>query len=335
MAEYINDTGAYDQDALFSGVKATDYDYSEANEIVWFSGTGTSSTGLTLPDSPFIVYEVYEPDSYTNNLTGGTTVQGTKEFTTDVGTVATTIAAWKTAYDTATAFTTYKVKATHYKGSDLADVYDGDEATDFGTATGTDIDFTGHSAVWLIEDDLFAPASFVGWISYLNWDDAANEPSGYSVNMCTAHDDAGMPTSFVDSDGTTISGMDAAIAVTFSGIANGGTTYNCLTDDELALRSAFNSVAGDDEVTFVLPSGTYTFTALSTINSTSTTRNTTMVLEGSSKTVDSSNNNTVSRCLEWTGITSDGSTPLSLLVSGTANSQTAGYLSAIKIEKTA
>ena len=60
-----------------------------------------------------------------------------------------------------------------------------------------------------------------------------------------------------------------------------------------------------------------------------------MILDGSSKTVDSSNNNTVSRCLQWTGVTSDGSTPLPLLVSGTANSQSAGYLTALTIEKTA
>lgn len=156
MAEYINDTGAYDQDALFSGTKATDYDYSETNEIVWFSGTGTASTGFSLPDSPFIIFEVYEPDSYTNNLSGGVIVHAIKEFTTDVGTVATTISDWKTAYDTASPFTTYKLKATHYKGSDLADVYDGDESTAFGTATDVDGDFTAHSAVWVMGDDLFS-----------------------------------------------------------------------------------------------------------------------------------------------------------------------------------
>ena len=162
MAEYIDDIGPYDQDALFSGTKATDYDYSVTNEIVWFSGTGTASTGFTLTDSPFIVFEVYEPDSYTNNLTGGNIVHGKKEFITEVGTIATTLSDWKTAYDAATPFTTnYKIKATHYKGSDLADVYFANKTEGFsltgGTEEGvTDGAFTEHGSEWVMSDDLFS-----------------------------------------------------------------------------------------------------------------------------------------------------------------------------------
>lgn len=172
MAEYINDIGPYDQDAQFSGTKSTDYDYSETNEIVWFSGTGTASTGFTLPDSPFIMFEVYEPDAYTNNLTGGNIVHGTKEFTTEVGTVANTIADWRTAYIAVSPFTTFKLKATHYKGSDLADVYDGDESTTFGTATDTNVDFTAHSAEWVMGDALFSEYAASGplAVAYVSMD---------------------------------------------------------------------------------------------------------------------------------------------------------------------
>lgn len=160
MAEYINDGGAYDEDALFTGTKETDYDYDATNKLLWFSSTGVATSSFIIPDAPWILYEVYAPDSYTNDLTG-TVVHSKKEWTSTVGVIATTIGAWKSVYDGATGFGTYKIKATHYKGSNVADVYFADEGEGFSLTGGTeegieDGTFTGHGTAWVLEDDLFA-----------------------------------------------------------------------------------------------------------------------------------------------------------------------------------
>ncbi len=161
MAIYIDDTGSHGYDALLETTDNTDFDYDDTNKLVWFGTNGTASTGVTLPDSAFIVYEVYAPDSYTNGLTGGTNVYSKIEYTTTIGTIADTLSSWYTAFDGATAFSTYKVKATYYKGSDKADVYFADEVATFALTGGTeegvdDGDFTAHSTEWIITNELFS-----------------------------------------------------------------------------------------------------------------------------------------------------------------------------------
>lgn len=157
MAEYIDDSGAYSRDALFSGTKGTDYNYEVSTKTVWFSSTGQANTGFTLPDSAWIIYEVYGVfDSPSNTLTGGTLVHSRKEYTTDISDgIATTLSDWYTAFD-AIQSGIFTVKATHYKGSDLADVYTADESATFGTATITDGTFTAHGSDWIIKDTLLA-----------------------------------------------------------------------------------------------------------------------------------------------------------------------------------
>lgn len=165
MAEYIEDTGTHGYDALLSGTKDTNYSYVEADEVIWFDATAEAETGFTLPDSAWIIYEVYNPDpgtySNTPNSRGGDNIRGKAEWTNTIGTIATTLSTWKTAFDAATDFTTYKVKATHYKGSDVADVYFADEGEGFsltgGTEEGvTDGEYTGHGSEWVITDALLA-----------------------------------------------------------------------------------------------------------------------------------------------------------------------------------
>lgn len=269
MAEFINDGGAYNQDAEFNGVNGTDYDFSEANEIIWFSSTGTADTGLTLPDSEWILYEVYAPESYTNPLTGGTTVQGKKEWTSDIGTsVTTTIGAWYTAYDAATPFTTnYKVKATHYKGNDLADVYYADEGESFSLTGGTeegieDGAYTGHGSEWVISDALLAddvsglrrPA----YIAFYGTTHTEPDPTGVYINVC--HNSTTTVQTLLDIDEET---SDFTTQIKTSNWDNGYgctacmTGTGCVSDKEIqeSIRHTYTSTA--QEIDIYLPIGTF------------------------------------------------------------------------------
>lgn len=189
MANYIDDAGSYNYDAEFTGTKATNYDYSTTDECVWFDGsTGKASTGYTLPDSEWLVIEVYDMTGVTaSNTLGGSHLHGKKEFINSVdANVVTQMNTWRTAYDTAKGsdYTTYEIIATHYKGSDLADVYEADETVAFTTATTTDGAFTGHGSELVISDDLLADSvvtSVSTWVNYYN-DTLGTPPSGVTVN---------------------------------------------------------------------------------------------------------------------------------------------------------
>lgn len=164
MAIYIDDTGGYEYDAELLTTKGTDFDYNATTKLLWFSTTGTATTGFTLPDSEWVVFEVYEPNGYTQATTGydnltvsGVIVRGHTEYTTNVNaTVLTTLNAWLTAFEAATAFTSFKVKATHYHSTDTADVYETTKDVDFTTATKTNGSFTGHGSGWILSDTLLA-----------------------------------------------------------------------------------------------------------------------------------------------------------------------------------
>lgn len=186
MAEYIDDSGVYNKDALFSGTKGTDYDYDETEEAVWFSDTGTCDTDFVLPDIPWVMFEVYAMTGtgITNSLSGSTQLQGKKEWTSDLTAgIASTLSTWKTAYGTP--YTTYKVKATHYKtaGGDVADVYFADEGEGFTITGGTeegvaDGDLVLPATTWKMSDALYADG--VGSIEYVDNGDFVSDVSGWT-----------------------------------------------------------------------------------------------------------------------------------------------------------
>ena len=104
------------------------------------------------------MFEIYAPDSYTNNLSGGTIMHGTKEWTNVIGTLSTTLSDWRTAFIAATGFTTFSIKASHYDGSSVLDIYEADESTAFpGSATYSETSWSIPAGTWKIENALFAP----------------------------------------------------------------------------------------------------------------------------------------------------------------------------------
>lgn len=307
MAEYIGDSGPYGNDSILNGTKGTDYDYDAANKLLWFSSTGSSNTGITLRDAPFIIYEVYAPDSHTNDLSGGTVVYSHTEFSSEVGVIATTLSAWKTDYDNnVTAFTTYKVRATHYKGSNLADVYFADEGEGFsltgGTEEGiTDGDYNGHGSEWVINNTLFSDQVTTEVIIYINFGDTAvgQAETINEMDMSTFHTSASVTLS--DSNGNVTSGTITTTSTAWGTLVNAGigTAIGDILGYQMTESWKDNYAK---EMNITLPSGTWSIevscsqTSYTSANGLSRYR----LNGGSLIEIDTRDNTTES--IKWTGL---------------------------------
>lgn len=360
MAEYIDDSGTYGRDARFTdgtasdGVKGTDYDYDATEEAVWFSDSGGCDTDFVLPDIPWVLFEVYAMTGtgITNTLSGSTQLQGKKEWTSDLSAgIASTLSTWKTAYGTP--YTTYKVKATHYKtaGGDVADVYFADEGEGFSLTGGTedgveDAELILPATSWKMSDALFADAlsAPVGlWTAYINFDESSTATPEFTVNTIADIDYTDIPSSgtFVDSNNNTISGMSMTYTGATTGdrdtaFAVGSAGDTCMGSAGLPVESAYSdSTGGITTFKPVLPIGTYNIEVLCSRASSATDKRTTISVDGMDKNIDPSTNNTGSHCLDWTGVVSDGSTSLDIVMENTVSPMdTSSYLSAIKFVQT-
>lgn len=269
MAVYIDDSGSHGYDSEMIGIEDTAWSRNATDRAVWFSSTGTSTTGFTLPDTEWIIYEVYGMTGtgltadYTTIATS-TKLLGKKEYTTTIGTILDTLNAWRTALDV-TNYDTYDIIATHYKGSDLADVYEADETVAFTTATTTDGDFTTHSSEWVINDVLLADeVSSVNDIShYVSF---GQFPSIYvysaGVYIEELYPDnvlSSTPLTILDSEGTDQGVTFASSSVYDSVYANGGTVSG---DDsgvmfDAQMEGGWRSKTNADTITIHLPEGTW------------------------------------------------------------------------------
>lgn len=344
MAVYIDDTGSHGYDAQFIGVEDTAWSRDAANEIIWFSGTGSCDTGFTLPnDTAWILYEVYAPDSHTNDLTDGTIVRGHTEWTSTVGTITTTLTSWKAAYDIATSFITYKVKATHYKGSDVADVYYADEGEGFSLTGGTedgveDGAFTGYGA-WSMSDTLLADevsdANPMIYISLSSATTAATStpPAGVTVN--DIYDD-GVHTNvdIVDEDNSS-TGILLSNLSYWSAISNPVTPVGDNSGSLLDIQQENSWRAKDNDKTFslYLPAGTWSISMGGYRGYTLATDTGACLLDGSEKTFQmrAAPNDTLAT---WTVVSTGATYPIVAQEDGGAGS-TAGrtYLSGIIIQE--
>jgi len=153
--EYIDDSGLHGFDALLAGTKGVDYDYNTTDQTIQFHATtGSADTDIVLPESGWILYEVHNVED-TTTLSGATTTRGIIDYTTDTSDVAADIETWRSALVTAATYTLFELKATYYKGSDVADVYTGDESTSMSIDI-TDGTYELPSSEWIIGDALLA-----------------------------------------------------------------------------------------------------------------------------------------------------------------------------------
>lgn len=175
MAEYVDDSGAHGYDALLAGTKGVEYDYNTTDKTLTMEVAGSASSNFNLPNSEWLVYEVYN----VGNL--GSNVLGKQEWTASIGTLATMLSTWMTDVRTAYTGKTFDVKATHYKGNDRADVYIGSDVINFpATPDIEDGAYTGYNIEWIISDTLLADGVADGFIIYISYnkdtDPAGDEP---------------------------------------------------------------------------------------------------------------------------------------------------------------
>jgi len=267
MAEYIDDSGAYGRDALLAGTKGTEYDYNTTNKTLTMETGGSADSDFILPDSPWVVFEVY------NVADGGNKVLGKQKWTSSVGVIATTLSDYMTAIRLI--YTgNFDIVATHYKGNDLADRYDGDESTDFPTTPDfEDGAYTGHGSKWIVSDSLLADEIVTEFTVHISFnkvtDPAGNDPEN-DVGTYIAYpagvygndfllDDAGGATeySLVDSlDNTT----ELKLRMPDTWQFTAANTISATEVDALSRHQMVNkwsSTGSGHEMNIYLPIGTY------------------------------------------------------------------------------
>lgn len=163
MANYIDDAGSYNYDATLTGTYTTD----ATNHTLTMGADGEADTGYTLPSSTsWLLVETYDIDGTAGDL-GGTWFQ---DDVADVDTDLTAYRAINTALVTATTYTSFKMKATLFDGTD-AKVYEATNATAFpaeASPTYTMTSWTPPTGTWKISDTLVAPENEVNLIDTIS-----------------------------------------------------------------------------------------------------------------------------------------------------------------------
>ncbi len=153
----LKDSGSYRVKAPYTGTVTFD----ATKKIFTFGADGEADTGQILPNAPHILVETYDID----DVSGALDIHWFTKKAVDIADIDTYLAACQALIEaevTAVRYVTYKMKATYYKGSDKADVYEADESTSFPTtANSIDVDYTPSTSTWKITDALIAPAGEV------------------------------------------------------------------------------------------------------------------------------------------------------------------------------
>lgn len=301
----VSDSGGYGVDGTLYGT----YTIDTTKKIITFGSDGGIDTGFTLPTAAHIIVETYDIDG----VSGAVDYHFFKRDASDVDTYLSSCQALVDAEVSAGRYTTYKMKATHYKGSGKADVYDADESTSFPTTPDSaDVSYTPSTSTWKITDTVIAPvASYTPLHIALSSVVALSSalPSGVSINNITDNTDTTtVYNSLVDADGNS-SAITMQVTTAFSGAkdeaspASGDT--ECIYDYQLEDNWYIGSGATAD-ISIYLPAGTWKIKAGARRIATATDRYGEYTIDGTTKEIDASSETTTGHCAEWTSIISSG-----------------------------
>ena len=141
----IEDSGDGNHPAVLSGTYVTD----DLNKTLGMGVDGQADSSFILPVTPWILTEVFDLENIQYDL--GLTV-----FSDDVSNILVDIEALR--QEALLEYTTFIITTTHYKGSELVDVYRGDEVNQQCLSYPyKDLSFTPSAVSWKITQNTTAP----------------------------------------------------------------------------------------------------------------------------------------------------------------------------------